>query len=160
MSELFVDIGAGDGERAAGLARMGHIVHAFEPCTAMRDLAYRALRGLPGVTLMPYAIGGNDRQATLYRCDGEDANLYTPGEPHEGVTVVSMNHWFVYARIAEINTLYLDCNGSEVEILEQMVKCGRMRQVKYISVWWAGDERPELLEQTHRKSAGAWERIE
>lgn len=71
-----------------------------------------------------------------------------------------MNHWFVTARVGEIGMLFLDCNGSEVEILEQMIACDRMRQVKYLSIWWAGDERADLLEHTHRKINGAWERIE
>lgn len=83
MGNLAVEIGAGDGQHAADLVALGWTVHAFEPCTVMRDRAWATLRGVPNVALIPYAIGGNDRTATLYRCDGPDASLHDVGEPVE-----------------------------------------------------------------------------
>jgi FkbM family methyltransferase len=153
---LVIEVGAGDGSSSRAFAQIGCTVHTFEPSTTMRDRAYGQLRDLQNVTLMPYAIGGNDRQATLYQCNDATANLYRPGGPQEGCTVVSMNHWFVYARIAEVDTLLLDCNGSECEILEQMIECDRVRQIRHLMIVWNDDE-PERkaaicdeLKKTHR----------
>lgn len=138
---LMIEIGTGDGSSAWAFAqRPGATVHTFEPSTTMRGKAYERLRDLPNVTLLPYAIGGNDRQATLYHCTGAAANLYRTGGKREGCTVVSMNHWIVYARIAEIALLFLDCNGSEYEILEQMIECDRVRQVCHFMIVWDGNE--------------------
>jgi FkbM family methyltransferase len=138
---LVLEVGAGDGSSAWEFAKMpGVIVQTFEPSTTMRGIAYERLRGIPNVTVFPYAVGGTDRQAELYRCNGSAASLHKIGEPHERCTVVSMNHLFVTFRIAEIDTLILDCNGSEYEILEQMLDCDRMRQVRELRIVWNGDE--------------------
>jgi len=157
IGKLMIEVGTGDGSAAWAFAqRPGAIVQTFEPSTVMRGRAYERLRDLPNVTLLPYAIGGNDRQATLYDCDNTEANLYRASDNREGCTVVSMNHWFAYARIAEVDLMLLDCNGSECEILEQMIECDRVRQIKHLMIAWSDDE-PERqtaicdeLKKTHR----------
>ena len=163
---LVIEIGTGDGSWAWHTAQSGCTVQTFEPSTAMRGKAYERLRDLQNVTLLPYAIGGNDRQATLYYCNGADASLHLAGGAREGCTVVSMNHWFVYARVADVDLLFLDCNGSEYEILEQMIECDRLRQVRRLIVTWDGNE-PErqakicdTLTRTHKLTDGAWALIE
>lgn len=166
---LVIEVGTGDCMIAYPMARIDYTIHTFEPSTVMRDLAYARLRDFPNVTLMPYAVGGNDRQATLYKCDISAASLHNEGNPQEGCTVVSMNHWFVYARVGEVDYLFLDCNGSEYEILEQMIECDRVRQVDHFGIAWNG-EQPErkqaicdVLAQTHQKLCDGfqqWHRIE
>jgi len=140
-SRLILEVGSGDGSWAWQAAQApGVIVQTFEPSTTMRGIAFKRLEGLDNVTLLPFAIGGNDRPDTLHLCNGSSATLHGSGEPSEGCTVVSMNHWFVYAHIAEVDLLYLDCNGSEYEILTQMLDCDRMRQVRELRIVWNGDE--------------------
>lgn len=137
MSEFVIEIGTGDGSFALALAQRGCTVHTFEPSTAMRTQAYDKLKDYPNVILVPYAIGGNDRPATLYSCDSPDANLYVQASPYEGCTVVSMNHWFVTARVGEVDKLILDCNGSEVEILAQMISHNLLNRVRCLDIQWA-----------------------
>lgn len=140
-SSLVIEIGTGDGTSAWEFAqRPGATVQTFEPSTAMRAKAYERLRNLSNVTLLPYAIGGDDRQAMLHYCNGAAASLHRAGGERQGCTVVSMNHWFVYARIAEVDLLFLDCNGSEYEILEQMIECDRLKQVCHFMIVWSDDE--------------------
>lgn len=154
---LVIEVGTGDGINTALFAQQGYTVHTFEPSTAMRRFAYERLKEFDNVRLMPYAIGGNDRPATLYKCNGSEASLHHPGQPTEGCTVVSMNHWFVTSRVGDVETMVLDCNGSEYEILEQMVAFDRVRQVQHLYIVWDGLYGPrqmvieELLRQTHDK---------
>ena len=166
-SSLVIEVGTGDGTSAWKFAqRPGATVQTFEPSTVMRSKAYERLRDLQNVTLLPYAIGGDDRQAMLHYCNGAAASLHRAGGEREGCTVVSMNHWMVYARIGEVDLLFLDCNGSEYEILEQMIECDRLRQVRRLVITWNGNE-PErqakicdVLTQTHELTDGAWALIE
>jgi len=166
-SSLVIEIGTGDGTSAWEFAqRPGAIVQTFEPSTAMRGKAYERLRDLENVTLMPYAIGGDDRQAMLHYCNGAAASLHRAGGEREGCTVVSMNHWMVYARIGEVDLLFLDCNGSEYEILEQMIECDRLRQVRRLIIAWDRNDAErqakicDVLAQTHELTDGAWALIE
>ena len=165
--KLVIEIGAGDGSTAWTFSQLpGITVRTFEPSTAMRKIAFTRLGDLENVTLLPYAVGGDDRQATLNNCNGSEASLHYGSAPREGCTVVSMNHLFVTFRIAEIDTLLIDCNGSEYEILEQMIECDRLRQVRRLVITWNGSE-PErqaeicdALTQTHELTNGAWALIE
>lgn len=167
MDKLIVEVGTGSGEWAHEMAlQKGAFVYAFEPSTAMRRLAFDRLCELPNARLIPYAVGGSDRAAMLYRCDGPQATLHGTGEPHEGATVVSMNHVFVTFRIAEIDVLRLDCNGSEYEILEQMIDTNRLCQVKRLEIVWNGNETTRkqrlcvAIALTHQPPDGGacWER--
>lgn len=161
-SSLVIEIGTGDGASAWKFAQCpGAIVQTFEPSTAMRSKAFERLRDLRNVTLMPYAIGGDDRQATLYQCNGAGASLHNTGGARECCTVVSMNHWMVYARVAEVDLLFLDCNGSEYEILEQMIECDRLQQVRRLLIAWDDNDlkRKALirdeLNKTHQLVCGS-----
>jgi FkbM family methyltransferase len=156
--DIVIEVGAGYGLWAAQVASSGCILHTFEPNTANRAIAYERLNGFKNVTLWPYALGGSDRTASLY-CTGLKSTLTTDGEKCEECTVVSLNHFLVHNRIGEVFLLRLDCNGAEVEILEQALELGLTKRIKRILVGTLPRGIEEKLSQTHRHNGWYWERI-
>jgi FkbM family methyltransferase len=119
------DVGANCGAASVHFARHHPtaIVHAFEPGTEARSYLERNVATFPNVRVHPFGLYSADRQARLYRGDGDlgmasvlrrRVNL----DESEPVDLRAGGAWAADQAIDRIDILKVDVEGCEVEVLE------------------------------------------
>ena len=140
---LALDCGANVGDVTGLLVKDGYRVIAFEP----EEIALVELRRRFGaherVTIVPKAIGGTTRRATLYR-EVKAGTVYT-----EASSVLPMNHHSagaaydvevvgildVLAELGEpVDVMKVDIEGAEAELLEAILDAGAQQRIEQIYV--------------------------
>jgi FkbM family methyltransferase len=119
------DVGANCGAASLHLARHypGATVHAFEPGREARSYLERNVASLPNVRVHPIGLHAVDRQARLYRGDGDlgkasvirrSVNL----DESEPIELRAGGAWAAEEGIERIDILKVDVEGCEIEVLE------------------------------------------
>jgi FkbM family methyltransferase len=123
-SQVIIDIGANVGLfalYAASLNRNAQI-HAFEPFPANFKQMERNLALNPGHLVKPHlaAVAETTGTATLYFTPGDDSGCSLSQTKGESCTVntVGINELFQHCQITRCDLLKMDCEGSELALLE------------------------------------------
>lgn len=141
--QIFLDCGANVGDASALLLKQGVTVHAFEPDPMAAERLSARFGSNPNFTLHRVAVGAWPRRASLYRMqdaeigDTEASSLIDRGNEFHGTSVdveVIDLFSFVDALGRKIETLKLDIEGAEIELLERMLDEKRWRQFDLVLV--------------------------
>lgn len=141
--QIFLDCGANVGDASALLLKRGVTVHAFEPDPMAGDLLSERFGKDPNFTLHRVAVGAWPRRAALYRMqdasigDTEASSLIDRGTEFHGssvdVEVIDL-FAFVDSLGRRVETLKLDIEGAEIELLERMLDEKRWTQFDIVLV--------------------------
>lgn len=124
---LVFDVGANCGAATVHLAR--HYpdaqIHAFEPGREARAILERNVAQYPNVHVHPIGLYSSDREARLYRGDGDlgqSSVFRRPGnlDEHEPVRLRAAGSWARERGIDRIDVLKVDVEGCEVDVLESL----------------------------------------
>ena len=157
------DVGANCGAASVHLARHypGAVVHAFEPGREARSYLERNVAGLGNVRVHPIGLHSVDRDARLYRGDGDlgmssvirrEVNL----DESEPVQLRAAGGWASEHGIDRIDILKVDVEGCEVEVLTSLTALLPTVQVLFVEY----DSREarkaigRLLDATHELYVG------
>lgn len=133
------DVGANCGAASVHFARHhpDAIVHAFEPGREARSYLERNVALLPNVHVHPIGLYSVDRQARLYRGDGDlgmasvirrQVNL----DESEPVELRAGGAWAADQAIDRIDILKVDVEGCEIEVLEGLAALLPTVKVLYV----------------------------
>jgi FkbM family methyltransferase len=160
---IVFDVGANCGAASVHFARHypGATVHAFEPGREARSYLERNVASLPNVCVHPVGLYADDRQARLYRGDGDlgmasvirrEVNL----DESEPVELRAGGTWAADRGIDRVDVLKVDVEGCEIEVLEGLA--GLLPTVKVLFVEYdsrqARKRLGHLLDETHELYVG------
>jgi FkbM family methyltransferase len=160
---IVFDVGANCGAASVHFARHypAAAIHAFEPGREARSYLERNVAALPNVAVHPFGLYSDDRQARLYRGDGDlgkasvlrrDVNL----DESEPVDLRAGGAWAATQGIERIDILKVDVEGCEVEALEGLA--GLLPRVKVLFVEYDSRQARKalgrLVDATHELYVG------
>lgn len=143
--DVVVDVGAHIGTFSVLAASMGAAVISYEPVQANFDLLYKNI-DINGFPVAAYHMGilRKSGKRTIYVRDFNygGSNFYTPNAKGEEVDCTTLADAMDKNGIDHIDFLKLDCEDSELEILESYPHLDRIRQ---IAIEYVGPERRDTL---------------
>ena len=117
---VVVDIGANIGAYTIYASETADKVYAFEPVPSTFRILKHNCKMLRNVTISNYAIGSKNDMKVMHlnKRDG-DSSFYPIENESKQISVfcVSLDNWLTFEGIERIDTLKLDCEGAEYEIL-------------------------------------------
>jgi FkbM family methyltransferase len=157
------DVGANCGAASVHFARHHPhaAVHAFEPGREARSYLERNIASLPNVHVHAIGLYSSDREARLYRGDGDlgQASVirrHVNLDESEPVELRTGAGWAAEHGIERIDVLKVDVEGCEVEVLEGLA--GLLPTVKVLFVEYDSRQARKalgrLLDPTHELYAG------
>ncbi|MEY4385775.1 MAG: hypothetical protein RLY20_1058 [Verrucomicrobiota bacterium] len=123
-AQVVIDVGANVGLFAVYAASMNRnaVIHAFEPFPNNLEQLNRNLALNPGHRVTPHLAAVSDKSgsATLYFTPGDDSGCSLSQAKGESLTVktVGINELFQHCGVKRCDLLKMDCEGSELPILE------------------------------------------
>jgi FkbM family methyltransferase len=155
--ELVVDCGANVGDVTEYFLRNGLNVVAFEPDPLAQSELRKRFRDAPNLTIEAKAVGTSNCRTPLFRTPGAQSgtlpdtaasSLYYRQEIHADaspaeVEVIDLIE-FLNSLPAKVRILKLDIEGSEADILEQLLECGLYQEIDLIVVETHERFSPEL----------------
>jgi FkbM family methyltransferase len=157
-----LDLGADHGDFSRQIIqRYGCRVFTLEPLSSLRKNIPR----LPGLTLLPFAIGASDGTARLQVFDSRCATLLY-GKPHEQalrketVEVVSLRTLLARLQLDQVDLMKVDIEGAELQLFEA-ASVSELRVIRQITVEFHDFLYPELgprltAAKTRLREAGFW----
>jgi FkbM family methyltransferase len=154
--DVVLDIGGHIGTFSVFAASRGSNVITYEAVQRNFDLLKEniEINGFP-VKINKMAVAGKNETRTIYirNFNFGGSNLYSPHADEnfkEQVECITLDKVFETNNIKECHFLKLDCEGAELEILENF---SDLTKLKYIAMEYHGDQRREdlikLLSKTH-----------
>jgi FkbM family methyltransferase len=133
------DVGANCGAASVHFARHhpAATVHAFEPGREARSYLERNVASLPNVWVHPFGLYSFDRQARLYRGDGDLGKAsvirrHVNLDESEPVELRAGGAWAADHGIDRIDILKVDVEGCEIEVLEGLAALLPTVKVVYV----------------------------
>jgi FkbM family methyltransferase len=157
------DVGANCGAASVHFARHHPTatVHAFEPGREARSYLLRNVASLPNVRVHPFGLYSVDRQARLYRGDGDLGKAsvirrHVNLDESEPVELRAGGAWAADHGIDRIDILKVDVEGCEIEVLEGLAAMLPTVQVVYVEYdsRHARKALDRLLDGTHELYVG------
>lgn len=118
---IVVDIGANIGAFSVFAAEAGATVYAYEPEPKNYELLVENARGRK-IKTFPFAVGGERGERTLF-LTGEYSgknSFYPPSPALKQVTVRCVSLEDILHEVGSCDTLKIDCEGAEYEILYRL----------------------------------------
>lgn len=129
-NSMVVDAGGYRGDFAARIAdKYGCAIWCFEPVAEFRAII-RA-RNIPGVTLLPCAVGSNSDICEFMVNNDSTGVFQQEGRPE---IVVTLDAAVMFMRLQFIDLLKLNIEGSEYPVLRRMIANGDQRKCRNIAV--------------------------
>lgn len=170
--KLFLDVGAHVGEtlEAAKSTDLFDHYYAFEPVLACVE----KLKSLedPRVTILPFGLSDTNKRAIIYNAGTLGGSLYEgsswtkpysldirPLGINEECEFRKASEWFKENLTGDdLVVVKINCEGAEVEILEDLLESGEIKKVSFLNVAWD----IELFEgmQCKKKAMEAWLKAE
>lgn len=143
---VLVDVGANRGDwTARALERTrapGSIhVHAFEPCTAARELLRGRLAGKPGTTIHAEALSDRAGESTFYSpggAAGTSSMHPESGGAAEPVRVTTLDDFFAAQSISRADMVKIDAEGFDFLVLlgaQRLLQEGRLEVIQFEYNW-------------------------
>ena len=144
--EHWLDIGLCVGSFAYYAGKKGAIVTGFEPYSLHIEIAKKNLTGMSNVTLLPFALSDVEGELKL-SVNSARGNTWRNslikswrGGSEETVKVESVDKY-----IEEGINLKIDCEGSELAILNRLITTGDISKVNKIVFEYSWDILPETI---------------
>lgn len=139
---LMIDCGANVGDASMMLLNRGYAVHAFEPDPVASAELARRLGANPLLTIHTEAVGATAGKATFYYSSSDDphqaifSSLFERPDRHGRRVEVNIIDLLAFIRSMgrPVDILKLDIEGTEIEILERLLKEGSAQQMGQIFV--------------------------
>ena len=152
QAQVVIDVGANVGLFALYAASLNSnaVVHAFEPFPNNLEQLKRNLGLNPGNKVRPHLAAVSDKSgtATLYFTPGDDSGCSLSQAKGESCTVktVGINELFRHCEVSRCDLLKMDCEGSELPILEAASPDVLAKIGAVIMEYHKEDEVPRLCE--------------
>jgi 2-O-methyltransferase len=143
---LIIDAGAYDGKDSIAMAKKwkGSQVYSFEPIPHLYKNLQRNTNKIPNIKCFQLALAGTNGSVKMYVSDGKEngsSSLLMPKEHlnvHPQITFdeqimvtgITIDHWAELNNITNIDFLWLDLQGLELEVLKSSPKI--LKTVKVI----------------------------
>lgn len=132
---IAVDVGGNHGYAAIALGKfIGRIgtLYCFEPVPEFSKVLVSNIEGnaLTNVELLPYAVGNEEKEIRIYKDNG--ATRIIPIEEKESVVtkMIRLDDFFLSRKQARLDLLNMDCEGSELFVLQGAERLLRNNQTE------------------------------
>lgn len=132
-------------------------IYAFEPVVEFFKLLEKKFQNLDNVILINQGLSDKTEQVS-FRIDNESSSVFTDTGKSGLVNMISINDFFETYGIKHIDFIYMNIEGGEFAVLNELIKNGRIKNINHLQVQFhniaknSRDERKKIrkeLEKTH-----------
>lgn len=132
-------------------------VYAFEPVVEFFKLLEKKFQNLDNVILINKGLSDKTEKVS-FSIDNESSSVFTDTEKSALVEMISINDFFETHGIKHIDFIYMNIEGGEFAVLNELIKNGRIKNINHLQIQFhnitknSKDERKKIrkeLEKTH-----------
>lgn len=135
-NSLVVDVGAYKGEFTEKLNNKFHCrIYALEPITEYYEYLTNKFSNHPNVRIYNYGLLDETKSMMISSLEaGSSIFQRLEGSTNNEVLIKSVKEFFDEEKIEEIDLLYLNIEGSEYKLLDQLIESGLINKIKHLQV--------------------------
>lgn len=131
---VVIDLGGYTGDFASDLfSRYRCYIYVFEPVNFFANQIQERFRKNSKIEVLQYGLGGSSRKETISIC-ADGSSVYRKSSDCEEIKIVDIKDWLADKKIDSVDLIKINIEGSEYELLENLIGNDEIRIMKNIQV--------------------------
>jgi FkbM family methyltransferase len=129
------DIGGYEGQWASDIfSKYQSNIVIFEPVKEFYENIKERFAQNPKMTIFPFGLGGKNQETEIFLDENASSILVNNFANKEMVQIVCISDFIIKNRIKKINLMKINIEGSEYDLLENLIETGKINSIENIQV--------------------------